>query len=62
MIGRDLTIGSAPYSIIGVAPPGFTGPQFGPVDVWLPINLRGPNIQKGWQTSWNAQWLQSSAG
>ncbi len=57
VIGRDLTIGSAPYSIIGVAPRGFTGPQFGPVDVWLPINLRGPAVQKGWQTSWNAQWL-----
>ena len=47
VIGRDLTIGSAPYSIIGVAPPGFTGPQFGPVDVWLPINLRGPNDSEG---------------
>ena len=58
VIGRDLTIGSAPYSIIGVAPRGFTGPQFGPVDVWLPINLRGPTVQKGWQTSWNAQWLK----
>lgn len=57
VIGRDLTIGSAPYSIIGVAPRGFTGPQFGPVDVWLPINLRGPAVQQGWQTSWNAQWL-----
>ena len=27
------------------------------MDVWLPINLRGPAVQKGWQTSWNAQWL-----
>jgi predicted permease len=57
VIGRDLTIGSAPYSIIGVTPRGFTGPQFGPVDLWMPINLRGPAVQKGWQTSWNAQWL-----
>ncbi|HKV98720.1 MAG TPA: ABC transporter permease [Vicinamibacterales bacterium] len=57
-IGRNVTIGSVPYAIVGVAPRGFTGPQFGPVDVWLPINLRGPTVQKGWQTSWNAQWLE----
>ena len=58
VIGRDLTIGNQPYSIIGVAPSGFTGPQFGPVDMWLPINLLGPRVQRGWQTSWNAQWLK----
>ena len=58
VLGRELTIGNQPYSIIGVAPRGFTGPQFGPVDVWLPMNLKGPAVQKGWQTSWNAQWLE----
>lgn len=58
VLGRSLTIGGEPYAIVGVAPRGFTGPQFGPVDVWLPMNLRGPATTKDWQTSWTAQWLK----
>ena len=58
VLGKTLTIGPDRYSVIGVAPQGFTGPQLGPVDVWLPINLQGPKVTKDWQTTWNAQWLQ----
>ena len=57
VLGRTLAIGSARYSIIGVAPAGFTGPQLKPVDVWLPMNLLSVNVTKDWRTSWNAQWL-----
>jgi predicted permease len=57
-IGRNVIIGGEPYVVVGVAPRGFTGPQFGVVDVWLPMNLRGPATTKEWQTSWTAQWLQ----
>jgi predicted permease len=57
VLGRTITIGAQPYTIVGVAPQGFTGPQFGPVDVWLPMNLRGPLVTTNWRTAWNAQWL-----
>jgi predicted permease len=57
VIGKRVTIGGESYDVVGVAPRGFTGPQFGPVDVWMPMNLRGPQTTKTWQTSWNAQWL-----
>jgi len=58
VLGKTVTIGKGRYSVVGVAPQGFTGPQLGPVDAWLPINLQGPQVAKDWQTSWNAQWLQ----
>ena len=56
-LGRAITIGGAPYTIVGVAPAGFTGPQFGPVDLWLPMNLQGPQTAPDWKTTWHAQWL-----
>jgi predicted permease len=58
VLGRTLTIGGESCVVIGVAPRGFNGPQFGPVDVWLPMNLKSPFITKNWQTTWNAQWLK----
>ncbi|MFI5177099.1 MAG: ABC transporter permease [Vicinamibacterales bacterium] len=58
VLGRTVTIGAESYTIVGVAPRGFTGPQLGPVDVWMPMNLRGPLVTKNWQTTWNAQWLR----
>jgi predicted permease len=56
-VGQYLTIGGARYDIVGVAPRGFTGPQQGPVDVWMPMNLKGPRTSANWQTTWTAQWL-----
>jgi hypothetical protein len=35
--GRTLDFGSGPYTIVGVAPRGFTGMDLGRVDVWLPL-------------------------
>jgi hypothetical protein len=42
VLGKTVTIDSDRYSVVGVAPRGFTGPQLGPVDAWLPINLQAP--------------------
>ncbi len=58
VLGKTVAIGSGRYTVIGVAPKGFAGPQFGPVEAWLPINLQGPRIAPDWQTSWDDQWLQ----
>ena len=57
VVGRQVTIGGASYVIIGVAPRGFVGPQDGPVDAWVPINLLGPGVVADWTSSWTAQWL-----
>jgi putative ABC transport system permease protein len=58
VIGRSVTIGNESYEVIGVAPRGFTGPELGRVDFWLPMNILGPRITAKWETSWNAQWLK----
>ena len=48
MVGRTLTVDSAPHVVVGVMPPGFTFP--GDVDLWVPLVLTerdtGPN-QRG---------------
>jgi predicted permease len=57
VLGRTLEIAGAPYTVIGVAPLGFTGVDLGSVDVWLPIravNTGYPGLQ-----SRNYQWLRA---
>ena len=59
-IGQPLEIGTARYTIVGVAPQGFSGTELGEVDVWLPITaadgLRFDNTPT-WTTTSSAQWL-----
>jgi predicted permease len=58
VVGRTITLGEEPYIVVGVAPPGFTGPQFAKVDVWLPMSLRSRGIISNWTSGWNAAWLR----
>jgi len=58
VLGTTVTLGDQPFSIIGVAPRGFTGPQLGRVDFWVPINVIGERMGPDWQTTWNSQWHQ----
>lgn len=37
VLGRTLDFGSGPYTIVGVAPPGFNGAELREVDLWLPM-------------------------
>ena len=41
VVGRDITVNSEPFTLIGVAPPGFGGPVVGlSFDVFVPASLR----------------------
>jgi putative ABC transport system permease protein len=40
MVGQTLDVGEDSYTVIGVAPPGFTGAELSPVDIWLPAIVR----------------------
>jgi predicted permease len=41
LIGRTIRLNSNPYTLIGVAPPGFAGPLLGvATDVWVPTALQ----------------------
>ncbi|HNQ22625.1 MAG TPA: ABC transporter permease [Phycisphaerae bacterium] len=42
IVGRTLALGGYPYTIIGVAPPGFTGTVAAPApDMWVPMMMLG---------------------
>ncbi|HEX2167403.1 MAG TPA: ABC transporter permease, partial [Longimicrobiales bacterium] len=56
VLGRTVSIGDVDYSIIGVAPPGFTGPELERVSIWLPFST-GFEPHPEWPTTWNARWL-----
>ena len=57
VLGKSILLRDIPYAIIGVAPKGFTGPQLGKVDVWLPMSLHVSMQTTDWSHTWNAQWL-----
>lgn len=50
MLGREVEIGKAKYTLIGVAPRGFTGIDIAPVDVWLPFHaaMTAENFTTDW--------------
>jgi putative ABC transport system permease protein len=58
VLGESMLLDGKPYTIVGVAPPGFTGPDLGRVDVWLPESVMAPQRTNSWTTTWNSRWLQ----
>ncbi len=44
VLGRALQLGTVLYTIVGVAPPGFTGADLRPVDAWLPLAVAAPRL------------------
>jgi predicted permease len=57
-IGRTLAIGDDQYTIIGVAPPGFTGVTNDAVDAWVPLTANvTADEYAGWLRSRQAYWL-----
>jgi predicted permease len=58
VIGAPIVIDDDTYTIVGVAPRGFTGADLSRVDVWLPESLPAFHpISENWAHSWNATWL-----
>jgi predicted permease len=58
VLGRTTVIGGVTYTIIGVAPQGFTGAELERRDGWVPISLPYWGPGPGWPTAWDASWLQ----
>jgi len=58
VLGRTTVIGGVTYTIIGVAPQGFTGAELERRDGWVPISLPYWGPGGDWPTAWDATWLQ----
>lgn len=56
VIGREVTVQDTRHTVVGVLPQGFTGPELGTVDLWLPMSTLPPP-RPDWPTTWRAQWL-----
>lgn len=56
VLGSSITVDQKRYTVVGVTPPGFNGPDRARTDIWLPITLQHPC--DNWPTTLNCQWLQ----
>lgn len=58
VVGTTVMLGGEAYTVIGVAPRGFTGADLTPVDAWIPMSRSSRGISPDWPTTWEAQWLR----
>jgi putative ABC transport system permease protein len=57
VLGQTIVVTDEPYTVVGVAPRGFTGAELKPVDLWLPMSVLGPRVTQDWTHAWDTQWL-----
>jgi len=59
IVGQTLRINNFPFTVIGVAPPGFYGDTVGDAqDFWAPVTMQEQLINgRKWMEDYNASWL-----
>jgi predicted permease len=61
-LGKTIELGSGRYTVVGVAPEGFSGIRATRTDVWLPLHPASGEVVSGnWETSRGFYWLQAVA-
>ena len=58
VLGSSIVLDGASFTIIGVAPRGFTGADLDPVDLWLPMHSQIAPLSADWRTTRAFQWVQ----
>jgi predicted permease len=58
IVGRTIELEGKPFTVVGVAPRGFTGPELEPVSLWLPMSSQLSPPTADWPTTRDAMWLQ----
>ena len=60
ILGSQLTVRGADFTVIGVAPPGFVGVNLRRVDAWFPPRSPANSDDSGqWETNRNYYWLRA---
>ena len=58
VIGTDIRLDNRPFTVIGVAPKGFTGINLQKVDLWAPVSAVAPSrYGKEWATQPRSFWI-----
>jgi predicted permease len=59
VVGQTLRINNYPFTVIGVAPPGFYGDTVGDAqDLWVPMTMQEQVVSgRKWLEDYNASWL-----
>lgn len=58
VLGRMLEVDHQMYTIIGVAPAGFTGVSLAAVDLWVPLSVMGAQVVgEEWQRAAGWRWI-----
>jgi len=61
VLGRVIDVDDVHYTVVGVAPRGFTGVDIEPVDVFLPLSTAASGIDPSWNTARYMLWVQGIA-
>jgi predicted permease len=66
MVGSSLELDGTRFTVVGVAPAGFTGAEIAPVDVWIPLHVGGDVRLAGlastsWRENRGVYWLGAVA-
>src|SRR4029079_478767 len=56
-LGARLDIDGRIYTVVGIAPMAFTGPEVTRTDVWLPLRYLGERLGSDWESTWDSQWV-----
>ena len=56
VLGKSVRFDGESYTVVGIAPAGFTGADLARVDAWIPMSL--VRTTQDWPTTWKAEWLR----
>lgn len=51
VLGREIVLDRATYTVIGVAPPDFTGDHVEPIALWVPLNAGITTLGPNWRST-----------
>jgi predicted permease len=58
IVGRTIIVNRTPFTVVGVAPPGFTGEVVGRMtDIWMPVTMQPALDSRDWLTAPTQSWL-----
>jgi predicted permease len=64
IVGGPLELDGTGFTVVGIAPAGFTGAEIGPVDVWIPLHVGGDVRMESaphWREGRGVYWLRAVA-